>query len=254
MDLKNKRIVLTGASSGIGRALAKKLSKESCRLVLLSRRVDLLNKLSEEIKSETCSIYTNYCDISDKQSVKEAFDYAKSVLGEIDVAIFNAGYGQPSSIENFNSAIAEETFKTNSLGLVYSVEQVLPDFMKRRGGIIVGTSSLADNRGYSGSGFYCASKAAATIFLEGLRIDAKKYNIKVLTVKPGFVRTPMTDKNKFTMPFLMEPERAAEYILNGIKKEKRIIQFPPLTAFGSKLIGLMPSGMYEFLSSFKKLE
>lgn len=253
MDLHNKRIILTGASSGIGRSLAVKLSKESCKLVLLSRRIDLLSKLSGEIKSETCEVYTQYCNVGDKHSVEEAFDYAKSVLGGIDIAIFNAGYGEPTPIENFNSKIAEETFKTNALGLVYCAEQVLPDFMKRKEGMIVGVSSLADNRGYSGSGFYCASKAAATIFLEGLRIDAKKYNIKVLTIKPGFVRTPMTDKNKFSMPFLMEPERAAEYIIKGIKKEKRIIQFPPLTAIGSKIIGLMPSGLYEFLSAFKKL-
>ncbi len=95
--------------------------------------------------------------------------------------------------------------------------------------------------------FYCASKAAASIYLEGLRVELKKYGIKVITVKPGFVKTPMTDVNEFKMPFLMPADKAAKIILKGIKKEKRIIQFPFPTVIASKLIGLMPNFLYDYL-------
>ncbi len=132
--------------------------------------------------------------------------------------------------------------------MVYFIEEILPDFIDRREGMIVGVSSLADNRGYSGSGFYCASKAAVSIFLEGLRVDLKKHNIKVITVKPGFVKTPMTDKNDFRMPFIMSAERAANIILKGIRKKKSLIQFPFRMVLLTRLIGFLPGRIYEFLS------
>jgi short-subunit dehydrogenase len=91
-------------------------------------------------------------------------------------------------------------------------------------GIIATVSSLADNRGYSKSGFYSASKAALSIFAEGLSVDLKSFGIKVITIKPGFVKTPMTDQNKFKMPLIMPAEKSADYIISGIEKEKSIIQ------------------------------
>jgi short-subunit dehydrogenase len=115
--------------------------------------------------------------------------------------------------------------------------------------MIVGVSSMADSRGFPKSGFYNASKAAATLLLESLRIELKPFNIKVLTVKPGFVRTPMTDKNEFHMPFLMDVDKAAKIIIDGIKKEKRIIQFPVPTMIGSKIIKFMPDQLFDFLMS-----
>src|SRR5690606_12156182 len=108
----------------------------------------------------------------------------------------------------------------------------IPDFIHKRDGIIVGISSLAEVRGFPLSAAYCSSKSAVSIFLESIRIELKKYNIKVITVKPGFVKTHMTDKNEFHMPFLMEPERASEIIIKGIRKEKKIIQFPLPTVLG----------------------
>ena len=120
--------------------------------------------------------------------------------------------------------------------------------MKREQGIIAPVSSLADNRGYSGSGFYCASKAALSIFTEGLSIDLKKHGIKVITIKPGFVKTPMTDKNKYKMPFMISAEKSADYIISGIEKEKAIIQFPIPTVLGAKIIGLLPNWIYRLIA------
>ena len=126
--------------------------------------------------------------------------------------------------------------------------------MNNKNGIIVGVSSLADHRGFSGSGFYCASKSAASIYLEGLRVELKPYNIKVITVKPGFVKTPMTDQNKFKMPLLMPAEKAADIIIAGIEKEKRIIQFPLPMVLLTRLVGLIPGGLYEWLASKAKVQ
>ncbi len=123
---------------------------------------------------------------------------------------------------------------------------LLPDFIKNKEGLLAGVSSLADNRAY-GTTFYNASKAALTIFLEGLRLDMKKHNVQVLTVKPGFVKTPMTDQNNFKMPFLLSAEDAADIILKGIEKEKKIIQFPFATVLLTRIVGLLPLSVYEFL-------
>ena len=113
----------------------------------------------------------------------------------------------------------------------------------------VGVSSLADSKGYSKSGFYSASKAAATIYLEGLRTELIDYNVKVLTVRPGFVKTLMTDKNEFKMPFMMSTEKAAKIIIAGIEKEKRMIQFPWQMVLITRLIPSIPSSLYEKLES-----
>ncbi|MCX7797215.1 MAG: SDR family NAD(P)-dependent oxidoreductase [Melioribacter sp.] len=247
MEFTNKNILITGASSGIGRALAENLSKENCNLLLCSRRIELLKELKS---NSTAKIYLYKCNVRNKEEVSNVYKSIKNDVGEIDLAILNAGVGHRIKIENFNSNYAEETFGVNVLGLIYFVECLLPDFIRRKSGIIAGVSSLADNRGYSGSGFYCASKAAATIFLEGLRTELKPYGITVITIKPGFVKTPMTDKNEFKMPFLMSAQKAAQIILNGIKKEKRIIQFPFPTVISSRIIGCLPTALYDFLISY----
>ncbi len=246
MEFTNKTILITGASSGIGKALAKKLTNEKCNLVLCSRRLELLQEI-KNFNQSNAKLFTVKCDVSNKIDVIDTYEKIKNEIGIIDIAILNAGVGHRINIKNFSSTYSEETFGVNFFGLIYWIECLLPDFIKRKKGIIAGVSSLADNRGYSKSGFYCASKAAATIFLEGLRVELKPFGIKVITIKPGFVKTPMTDKNEFYMPFLMDAEKAAVKILSGLKKEKRIIQFPFPLVISSRVIGCLPSSLYEFL-------
>lgn len=110
----------------------------------------------------------------------------------------------------------------------------MQDFISEKRGVIVGISSLGDGKGFPKSGFYSASKAALTIILESLRIELKKYNIKVITVKPGFIKTAMTDKNNFKMPYLMSVEEGSKIILDGLRKDKRIIEFPYKQQLGQK--------------------
>ena len=249
MNFKNKVFVLTGASSGIGYHLAKLLPNENCSLALIARRKNILDQLVNEIKTPNLQIQAYQCDVGKQAEVQNTFNEIKNDFGRIDIAILNAGVSSRKNIRNYSSEMADEIFTTNTLSIVYCVEQLLPEFLKRKEGMIVGVSSLAEARGFPGSGFYNASKSAASLLLESLRIELQSYNVKVLTVKPGFVRTPMTDKNEFHMPFLMDVEKAAKIILNGIKKEKKIIQFPILTVIGSKILKFMPDILFDFLMS-----
>ena len=249
MDFKNKAILITGASSGIGYSLAKLLPKENCSLALISRRKKILDDLVEELKNEGIPVKSYKCDVGKTDNVKNTIGQIKNDFGKIDIAILNAGISSRTDVINYSADLAKEIFEANTLGIVNCAEQLLPDFIQRKEGMIVGVSSLADSRGFPKSGFYNASKAAATLLLESLRIELKPFNIKVLTVKPGFVRTPMTDKNEFHMPFLMDVDKAAKIIIDGIKKEKRIIQFPVPTMIGSKIIKFMPDQLFDFLMS-----
>jgi short-subunit dehydrogenase len=248
LDLKDKNVILTGATSGIGYALAKKLAKEKCNLAIVSRRVEILEDLAGELRKFGKDIYVVKCDVSKKKDVKEAIAIIKNKLGKVDIAIFNSGISYRGAADGTEDKY-EQIIKVNLLGLIYCVEEVLEDFKNNKDGIIAGVSSLADSRGYPFSSYYSASKAAATKYLESLRVELKPYNVKILTIKPGFVRTPMTDKNEFYMPFLMEVDKAADIILKGIKKEKTVIQFPFPIVLGSKILGIIPNKLYDFLMS-----
>ena len=249
MDFSNKNILLTGASSGIGYQLAKDLGKEGANLALLARRKDILDNLSKELKSFNIKIITAQCDVTSQESVKTAFDFVKKEFGNINAAILNAGTSHRISVEEFNKDFITDIFNVNIIGLVYCLFEIIPDFIKRKSGMIVGVSSLAESRGFPRSAAYCASKTAASTFLESIRVELKKYNVKVITVKPGFVKTPMTDKNEFEMPLLMSVEKASKIILNGIKKEKRIIQFPLRTVLGAKVLKFLPDFLFDYLLS-----
>ncbi len=249
MDFSKKNILITGASSGIGYQLTKDLAKEGANLALLARRKDILDNLAEELKSFNTKIITAQCDVTSKENVKTAFDFVKKEFRNIDVVILNSGTSYRMSIEEFDSKFIEEIFNVNTLGLVYCLGELIPDFIRKKEGYIVGISSLSDLRGFPRSAAYCSSKAAASIFLESIRIELKKYNVKVITVKPGFVRSPMTDKNEFKMPFLMNVEKASKIILRGIKKEKRIIQFPLPTVLGIKFLRLLPDKLFEYFAN-----
>jgi short-subunit dehydrogenase len=248
LEIENKNILLTGASSGIGYALAKKLAKEKCNLAIAARRIEVLDKLAVELSVFGKDIIAVKCDVSKKENVKEAFSIIKSRFEKIDIAILNSGVSSRGAV-NFNEDKADLILKVNLFGLIYCVEELLPDFKKNKEGIITGVTSLADSRGYPLSSYYSASKAGASHYLESLRVELKPYKVKVITVKPGFVKTPMTDKNEFYMPFLMDVEKAAEIIVKGIKKEKTIIQFPLPIVLGSKMLKIMPNKLYDFLMS-----
>ncbi len=254
MKFENKTILITGASTGIGKAIAQQLFQTSCNLVLIARRNELIQEYVKNDKNRLAEVKIIKCDVSLKDQVESTYQKIIDVFGKVDIAILNAGVDNKVTPETFSSEKAEKTININFLAVTYWIEQLLPGMMRRKSGIIAPVSSLADNRGYSGSGFYCASKAALSIFSEGLAVDLKKYDIKVINIKPGFVKTPMTDKNKFKMHFMVSAKKAANYIVRGIEKEKSIIQFPLPTVLGSKIIGSFPSWFYQFFASKKQID
>ncbi len=240
-----KRILIIGASTGIGKALALKLAEFDCTLHLIARRTELIEQYANGSKN----IFIYKCDVSDKNEVASTFQKIKDNSSNIDIALLNSGVSVKTEKNDFSSEAAEITFGTNLMGVIYWAELMLPDFIANRKGIFAAVGSLADNRGYSGNGFYSASKAALNLYLESLSVDLKKYDVKIITIKPGFVKTPMTDKNNFKMPFIISADKAAEYIINGIENGKRYIQFPLPTVLLSKLVGALPAFFYEYIAS-----
>lgn len=248
MNFTGKSILITGASGGIGLEISKILSREKCKIALLSRSIEKLQKFASEHSDSTNFILPIQCDVSIKEEVSSAFDKVIETFGGIDIAILNAAIGVRVDAENFSSETGEKIFRVNLFGNIYFLEKLIPHYIKRGSGIIAGVSSLADVRGFPRSGFYNASKAAFTRLLESLRIELKSYGIKVITVRPGFVKTHMTAKNEFYMPLLMEPGKAARIIVEGIRKEKRKIQFPLLTVIGTKMLEFIPGSLFEFFA------
>jgi short-subunit dehydrogenase len=246
---ENKVFFITGASSGIGKAISILLSKEKCSLALLARRTELLNQLSEQLNDAPAEVKTFTCDVTDTNAVETVINKVKEQFGHIDVAILNSGVGYKASAENINTEKAKDVFDVNLFGIINCLEFLVPDFIKAKSGMIAGVTSLADSRGWPGSGFYCASKAAAGKLLESLRVELKKYNINVITIKPGFVKTELTAKNKFMMPFIMDANKAARIIVSGLKKEKKIIQFPLVTVLGSKLSSIVPDFLINYFAT-----
>jgi len=249
MNFNNKVVLITGASSGIGYSLAKSLPKENCSLALISRRKELLDQLASEIKVNANKIQTYACDVGNINDVRNTYKHIKNDFGKIDIAILNAGTSNRTDIKNYSVKIAKRIFDTNVFGIINFVEQLLPDFIKRKEGMLVGVSSLAESRGFPRSGFYNASKSAVSLMLESLRVELRQYNIKVITIKPGFVRTPFIDKNEFYMPSIVDVDKAVQIIINGLKKEKKLIQFPYTTVLGSKIAKLMPDWLFDYLMS-----
>jgi short-subunit dehydrogenase len=248
VEFKNKVVLITGASSGIGYELARKLAAENAKIVVASRRIEFLNNFASEFRTSNNEIIPLKCDVTEKDDIISLVRTTVNTFGRIDAAILNSGTSHRMSLEEDTISRAEEIMAVNATSFLYFFNELIP-IMKNSGGIIAGVTSLADTRGFPYSGVYSASKAAASKLLESYRAELRKFKIKVIIIKPGFVRTPMTDKNKFYMPFMMEPGKAADIILKGLKKERRIIQFPIPTVIGAKLIKLIPNPIFDYFSA-----
>jgi len=248
MNLRDKTILITGASSGIGRELAIKLSYSHNRLILIARRIDLLEELSKEIKKNGSKALALQCDVSNYEEVEKTVKIIGEKYNEINLAILNSGVSFRTVEGEQEIEKGVKTFSVNVFGLFYMIEGLQKYSLLGRGSILAGVSSMADSRGFPRSGFYCASKAAASVYLESLRNELYLSGIKVLTIKPGFVKTQMTDKNEFKMPFIISVEKGAKIILRGLEKEKRIIKFPRIIAISTKLLRLIPDPIFDFFS------
>lgn len=249
------RTLITGASSGIGRALALELARAGHSLILVSRRKDELDLIAHACRQAGAPVaHALAGDVSDPSKAKVLVHEAEKLLGGIDTLIVNAGISRHKNADKLTWEHFEAIFATNVNGAVSMVIAALPEMLKRGQGQIVGVSSIAAFRGLPTSAAYCASKAALTTFLEALRPELKGRGIAVSVVSPGFVRTQLTEKNKFPMPFLMTPEKAARIIARGIVKHKPHIAFPWPTHMAMRVLQLLPASIYDFLMTRKKIE
>ena len=243
----DRNIVIFGCSRGIGRALAEEYARAGARLVLLSRDVGSIRDLQRDIKQKGGEAWYRRCDVTSLDDVGEAVAYARKCLGGIDVAVINAGVGGPEWMQEFRAEGYRHVMETNAFGIANALEALIPVMRRQGGGTIAGVSSIADVRGLPGSAAYCSSKAAASLLLESARVELHELAIRVLTVRPGFVRTAMTASNEFHMPFLMSPERAARIIRRGIARRRRVISFPWPTVMFARMIRLMPNVLYDIV-------
>jgi short-subunit dehydrogenase len=179
-------------------------------------------------------------DVGDRGQTSAAFGVIAQHLGPVDLLIANAGVGMPTRLDPLNVADTETMFRVNLLGVVYSIEAVLPDMLRRRTGHLAAVSSLAAYKGMPAESGYCARKAAVNVYMEALRIQLRPYGVAVTTICPGFVRTPMTSVNKFYMPWLMEPDEAARRMVRALSRRRKVYNFPWQTTLLMKLTTWVP--------------
>jgi short-subunit dehydrogenase len=240
MTFAQQAAIITGASSGIGRELAKILAGQGCKVGLIARRKENLDALAEQIRQAGGSAAVAPADVGDRAQVLAAVADLRRQLGPIDLLIANAGVGVPTLLQPFNIADIERMIRVNLLGTIYAIEAVLPEMLERRQGHLAAVSSLSAYKGLPGESGYCASKAAVNSYMEGLRIHLRDKGIAVTTICPGFVRTPMTEINKFHMPWLLEADEAARRIVRAIARRRKVYNFPWQTACLMKLTRWLP--------------
>ena len=240
-----KKIWITGASSGIGRQTAIEFSQRGYEVIVSGRNQDALNKLAQQINGTAIAF-----DVTDRLANLAAARQIEQ-SGGLDILFLNAGTCEYLDIKNFNSALFERTFATNFFGMVYGIEAALPLLRASTNPHLIGMSSTVAYAGLPRVEAYGASKAAIRNMFESLRIDLLPEKIAVSVVCPGFVKTPLTDKNDFPMPGLISAKQAAVYIANGIEKKRQEIYFPIFFSLVLKFLALLPSPLYTYL--IKKL-
>ena len=239
-----KVIWITGASSGIGKALALKFANENWSVAISARRENILKEISESHEN----IKSFPLDVTDQAKCKEVFEQVKSHYGDVDICFFSTGTWNPKKEKDIDVEQIENVFKVNFFGTVNSIKAVEEYFKNKNSGIITIVSSIAGYRGLPNSTGYGPSKSALNNLAESLYFDFGRHNVRVCLVSPGFIKTPMTDKNDFKMPFLKTSEFAADKIYDGlINKNNLEIHFPKELTLTLKLFGLLPSKIYFYL-------
>jgi short-subunit dehydrogenase len=246
--------VITGASSGLGAELARQLAREGLAVGLIARREAELAALAREIASAGGRSAFALADVTEPGPLLAAIDRLTGELGPVDLLVANAGMGLSTPAVGFSARDVETLLRVNVLGAANAIEAVLPRMIERRRGQIVGVSSLAGYRGFPGSAGYCASKAALTVLLEGLRVDLRGTGVVVTTIHPGFVRTPMTAGQARRQPFLMEPAPAVRLMVRGIRRGARRVDFPWAASLVMGAARLLPSPIFDRVAALSGVE
>jgi short-subunit dehydrogenase len=239
MSYTNRVAVITGASSGIGRALAVALASRGARVGVTARRADRLDELVREVHTAGGTIEAAACDVGDRLATVAAIRTLAERLGPVELLVANAGAAH-SAIDPLNVTGLEEMVRVNLLGVAYSFEAVMDSMLARRCGHLVAISSIAAYKGLPGSGAYCATKAAVNTYCEGLRIELRGRGVAVTCVCPGFVHTEMTAGKTHAMPFAMGADAAARRILRALPWHPKVFNFPRRMSWLMGLIRWMP--------------
>jgi short-subunit dehydrogenase len=242
--LKDSCVWITGASSGIGEFLAYELGRRGARVALTARRAPALEAIVQRIKDAGGLAYAFPGDVQRPADLTRIAQQITEQVGPIDTLVANAGSHIESWPLRFDSEEYLSLMQLNYGGMLYTIQSVLPSMRERKRGHIVGVASLSGYRGLPIAAAYGASKAAMINFLESLRFHLEEVGIAVSIVNPGFVRTPLTDKNDFPMPFLMEPDAAARVMADGIERRKYEITFPLPFSLILKLGRIIPFRLY----------
>ena len=240
--MEDKKVIwITGASSGIGRALAIKFANEGWIVAASARRENLLQELNKINEN----IYAFPLDVTNIDQCKLVFKNILEKFKDVEISIFGTGIHDPKSEKEFNLEKIRKIMEVNYFGTMNSINSVYSFYNNKKSGQISIISSVAGYRGLPAAGAYCASKSALTSFAESLHFEMKRKNVRVTLVSPGFIKTPMTDQNDFPMPMIKSPEFAAERIYNGLVKKKYFeIHFLKAFTYIMKFLRILPNGVY----------
>jgi short-subunit dehydrogenase len=233
-----RRVWVVGASSGIGAQLARELDRRGARVAVTARRRDQL----EEVAAGRMVIAP--ADVTGGRALAAAAEGVSGALGGLDMVVWCAGYWKQSDAAHWDAAEFARHVEVNLLGLNALLAAVLPGMVARGRGHVVGVASVAGFRGLPGAEAYGATKAAQLNLLESLRVSLRSRGVRVTTVAPGFVRTEMTAVNSFPMPFIIDADRAARIIADGLERGRTEIVFPLRMAVLMKAARLVPVGLW----------
>lgn len=213
---------ITGGGTGIGRALALRMAAHGWHVAVSGRRPDVL----DELAAASDRIHAFPLDVADAGANRATVAAVEAALGPIDLAVLNAGQYRPFRASEFDPAVFEEMTRVNYLGVVNGIGAVLPGMRERGTGHVALVSSVAGYNGLPLGAPYGATKAALINLAESLRFDFRRMGLRISIINPGFVRTPLTDQNKFPMPFLIDADEAAARIERGLEAGRFEIAFP----------------------------
>jgi len=236
-------VFLTGASSGIGAALAAEFARRGATLGLVARRREALEALAAKLPGQH---HCHAVDVTDKAAVRAAGQAFEQATGGADLVVANAGISVGVLTEHYEDLDAfGDVLATNVLAMAYTFHPFIAPMRGRGRGTLVGIASVGGVRGLPGSEAYCASKAAVISYCESLRVELKRSGVKVVTIAPGFVRTPLTAKNPYRMPFLMEPEAFARKAVDAMLAGVSYKVIPWQMAVVAKLLRLLPNRLFD---------
>jgi len=237
-------IFITGASSGIGAALARHYAAQGARLGLVGRSRERLDDLVESLSAD-CTAYV--LDVRDAEALRQAAADFIGKYGAPDIVIANAGVSRGTLTEHQEDIAAfHAIFDINVLGMVHTFQPFIATMKKQGKGSLVGIASVAGLRGLPGAAAYSVSKAAAISYLESLRVELAGASISVTTICPGYIKTPMTDVNPYPMPFLMDADTAARKMARAIEKKRRYVILPWQMAILGRFMKLIPARLWDW--------